>query len=75
MNGLMLEWWHPLGSGFVAPAELLNETVATRIADYLVTGWPPSLSTGDCVAASWLAPPRIAERRASRPVQLSVTTQ
>lgn len=58
----VLECWYNLDTRFVAPAELLNETFATRIADHDATVYPPSVTVGDGVGRFGLAPPRILGR-------------
>jgi hypothetical protein len=59
-----LEWWHDVSPGFVAVPELLQETFATRVANYETTVHPPSIAADDVTARSgFLAPPRIGGRR------------
>jgi hypothetical protein len=50
------------GKGFVAPAELLNETFSTRILEYRATVHLPSASVGEK-----LAPPRTGPASSGEP--------
>jgi hypothetical protein len=59
---ILVEWRYNLDARVVAPADLLKETFATRIAGHDAMVWPPSIPVVEGDGGWHLAPPRILGR-------------
>jgi hypothetical protein len=60
-----LEWWYGIERGFVAYAELLQETFTTQVAGHPATVHLPSVNADETEGMGWLAAPRIGGRPAT----------